>query len=64
MNSEIDDREREDLRVEELLKYEIMGAPAEFAFDDIVDFATEITVPVRLLLSILLIQKSNGYGGG
>ena len=43
MNSEIDDREREDLRVEELLSYEIMGAPAEFAFDDIVDFATEIT---------------------
>ena len=43
MNSEIDDREREDLRVEELLSYKIMGAPAEFAFDDIVDFATEIT---------------------
>ena len=41
MNSEIDDRE--DLRVEELLSYKIMGAPAEFAFDDIVDFATEIT---------------------
>ena len=31
MNSEIDDRE--DLRVEELLSYKIMGAPAEFAFD-------------------------------
>lgn len=43
MNSEIDDREHENLRVEELLSYEIMGAPAEFAFDDIVDFATEIT---------------------
>ena len=43
MNSEIDDREYENLRVEELLSYEIMGAPAEFAFDDIVDFATEIT---------------------
>jgi adenylate cyclase len=41
MNSEIDDRE--DLRVEELRSYKIMGAPAEFAFDDIVDFATEIT---------------------
>ena len=41
MNSEINDRE--DLRVEELLSYKIMGAPAEFAFDDIVDFATEIT---------------------
>lgn len=43
MNSEIDDREHENLRVEELRSYEIMGAPAEFAFDDIVDFATEIT---------------------
>ncbi|MBU25635.1 MAG: hypothetical protein CMD99_06350 [Gammaproteobacteria bacterium] len=43
MNSVINDQDREDLRVEELLSYEIMGAPAEFAFDDIVDFATEIT---------------------
>ena len=38
MNSDTNDKEREDLRVEELLSYEIMGAPAEFAFDDIVDF--------------------------
>ena len=43
MSSETIEQEREDLRVEELLSYEIMGAPAEFAFDDIVDFASEIT---------------------
>ena len=43
MNSDTIEQEREDLRVEELLSYEIMGAPAEFAFDDIVDFASEIT---------------------
>ena len=43
MNSDTTDQEHEDLRVEELLSYEIMDAPAEFAFNDIVDFATEVT---------------------
>ncbi len=43
MNMNTIDTANDELRVKELLTYEVIDAPQEFAFDDIVDFAAEIT---------------------
>ena len=43
MNEDTIDPANDDLRVKELLSYDVMDAPHEFAFGDLVDFVAEIT---------------------